>query len=104
MVLTIQQDEFQLMKRVVLDKDKEEALRLIKQLGGPFGTTEQPGFEIPSGSVKRMWMKELPVKSRVFPKRRTNINPMLIDFDPLQTRGYGLLLMIYQNHRLSPGG
>ena len=31
MVLTIQQDEFQLMKMVVLDKDKEEALRLIKQ-------------------------------------------------------------------------
>jgi hypothetical protein len=31
MVLTIQEDEFQLMKMVVLDKDKEEALRLIKQ-------------------------------------------------------------------------
>jgi hypothetical protein len=31
MVLTIQQDEFQLMKMVVLDQDKDEALRLIKQ-------------------------------------------------------------------------
>ena len=30
MVLTIRQDEFQLMKMVVLDKDREEALRLIK--------------------------------------------------------------------------
>ncbi len=31
MVLTIRQDEFQLMKMVVLDKDQDEALRLIKQ-------------------------------------------------------------------------
>lgn len=31
MVLMIQPEEFQLMKRVVLDKDKHEALRLIKQ-------------------------------------------------------------------------
>jgi hypothetical protein len=31
LVLTIRQDEFQLMKMVVLDKDRDEALRLIKQ-------------------------------------------------------------------------
>lgn len=31
MVLTIQQEEFQLMKMVILDKDLDEALRLIKQ-------------------------------------------------------------------------
>ena len=31
MVLTIRQEEFQLMKRVILDKDRDEALRLIKQ-------------------------------------------------------------------------
>jgi hypothetical protein len=30
MVLTIRQDEFQLMKLIVLDKDRDEALRLIK--------------------------------------------------------------------------
>ena len=30
MVLTLQQEEFQLMKMVVLDKDLDEALRLIK--------------------------------------------------------------------------
>jgi hypothetical protein len=29
-VLTIRQDEFQLMKMLVLDKDRDEALRLIK--------------------------------------------------------------------------
>jgi len=30
MVLTIQSEEYQLMKMVVLDQDREEALRLIK--------------------------------------------------------------------------
>ena len=63
MVLTIRQEEFQLMKMVVLDKDRDEALRLIKQICGPFGATGQPGLEIPSGQVKPQWTDNPPVKS-----------------------------------------
>lgn len=32
MVLTIQQEEYHLMKMILLDQDKDEALRMIKQL------------------------------------------------------------------------
>jgi hypothetical protein len=31
MVLTIQQEEYQLMKMILLDQDKDEALRMIRQ-------------------------------------------------------------------------
>jgi hypothetical protein len=45
MVLTIRQEEFQLMKMIVLDKDRDEALRLIKSFVAKLEQQDNQGLK-----------------------------------------------------------
>ncbi len=49
LVVTITESEFIRMKSVVMDKDGEEALKLLKEFDQALGATGKPGFEIPFG-------------------------------------------------------